>query len=340
MKSVAPFEFESLLQQSTRWIDVRAPIEFQSGSIPGAINLPLLMDVERHEIGLAYKSQGQKAAIDLGHQLVSGPIREARVTAWLAEAKQHPNAVFYCFRGGLRSQIVQLWLKEKNVHPSIVEGGYKALRRYLMEKLDSVAQDLKFHVVSGPTGSGKTTYLQSSARPYLDLEALAKHRGSAFGSLSEPQPNQVDFENALAIALLRLYACKEAILIEDESLMIGHRLIPAALFRRMQTSRKIILDTPTEVRIENIFRDYVLNSNLGLRGDVGRFTEFRASVHAISRKLGGLRTQEILRDLDISQKEFESNNSLDSNRVWIRKLLAWYYDPSYKFSLQKNEGLF
>jgi tRNA 2-selenouridine synthase len=264
---------------------------------------------------------------------VSGDVRETRIEAWIAATNSSQTSgrpvVIYCFRGGLRSRTVQGWLTERGVHRPIVTGGYKALRRYLLTSLDTLAESLNFEVVSGPTGSGKTSFLQNSGRPFVDLEALAAHRGSAFGALETPQPTQIDFENALAVTLIRLKDCVTPILIENESRLIGHRAIPEALFKKMRSSPKLWLDVSLEDRVENIYRDYVLASRLGTRQDSRQFEDFRRAVQAISRKLGGLRAEEILIDIENSRREFESGRGLDTNRVWIEKLLRWYYDVRY-----------
>lgn len=337
MKRIIATDCEQHLLRGARFIDVRAPIEFAAGSIPGAVNLPLLSDDERHQVGVVYKEQGQAAAVALGHTLVQGSVKDARVQAWLTELKAHPEAILFCFRGGLRSQISQTWLAEAGASVPIVEGGYKALRTYLMETIERLSSRLQFQIVSGPTGSGKTAYIKASGQAFIDLEDLAKHRGSAFGALEEPQPNQVNFENAVALELLKLAHLRTPILAEDESAMIGHRLIPVTLFERLRQSERLILNVPIESRVEAIFLDYVLNSKLGLRNDVSQFDSFRSSVRAISRKLGGERTQEILADMDFAQAQFESGQGLDSNRVWIRKLLEWYYDPNYSFARERRE---
>lgn len=338
MKPVADtHQLEALFLNSPHWIDVRAPIEFEGGAIPGAVNLPLLTNEERHEIGLTYKHSGQANAIVLGHKLVGGAIREARTELWLSELKKYPQAMIYCFRGGLRSQTVQSWLHESGVDVRIIEGGYKALRRFLLESLQQSVSRLNFTVVSGPTGSGKTHYLCRSGRPYLDLERLACHRGSVFGQLETPQPCQADFENALAVELLKLSKQSQSILIEDESRMIGRCAIPEHLFLKMQESPKTLVELDFDQRVENIFADYILNSSLGRRQDTGKFEEFREAVGKISRKLGGLRTQEILHDLNSSEREFLVSQNLKSNRIWIAKLLEWYYDPLYRRSRKDRE---
>lgn len=339
MRVIGTSQFDSLLLEGTSLIDVRAPVEFADGAIPGARNLPLLTDDERRQIGTRYKEQGQDAAVALGHSLVSGAIREERITAWEDAARARPDSVIYCFRGGLRSRITQAWLAERGMELPIVEGGYKALRRHLLEAIEREAGALRFEVICGPTGTGKTTYLRSQGRPFLDLEELAGHRGSAFGGLEAPQPSQVDFENRLALELIRLarVAGRETILIEDESRMIGARCVPRALFERIQASSRTTLDVPIADRVENIFRDYVLASPLGSRGDARHFMTFRRAVRSIANRLGDARTREALSDLDRAEAEFMATGALDTNREWIRKLLDWYYDPVYVRGMNRAE---
>jgi tRNA 2-selenouridine synthase len=325
-------DIPSLFSGNIRWIDVRAPVEFAAGAMPGAVNLPLLNDDERRQVGTTYKEEGPDAAVALGHRLVSGTTKEGRIQAWLEEIRSHPNAVIYCFRGGLRSQTTQAWLRERGVHRPIVAGGYKALRKFLAEVIEKEAPSTKFRVVSGPTGSGKTIYIRSSGKPHLDLEAIARHRGSAFGSTEEAQPSQVDFENRLAIELLGLRGSEE-VLVENESRLIGRCYLPEPLMRAMQQSPILHLEVPLEERVENIMKEYVV----GTGGTISPpFESFRASVNAISRKLGGQRAQEILGDINQAQSQFERDGGLDENKTWIRKILVWYYDPLYQFSLDRK----
>ena len=294
------------------------------------MNLPLLTDDERHQVGLTYRKLGQQAAVELGHRLVSGEVKAARLAAWADHIQRHPQAILFCFRGGLRSRVAQAWLGERGLACPLSEGGYKALRNFLIEIYEHRAPTMNFLVVGGPTGSGKTRYLQESGKPHLDLERLAAHRGSVFGATEVPQPTQINFENALAVELLKLsQQVAGPILIENESQMIGRRAIPHALYRKMRTSPKLILDVPLAARVENVFQDYVINSKLGLLGDVTRFAEFTNAVVAISRRLGGVRTKVVLADLESCKAEFIQDKRLDSNRLWIGKLLSWYYDPVY-----------
>src|SRR5262245_14688215 len=124
-------EIFELLLSGTPLIDVRAPIEFQRGSIPGSLNLPLLENEERAAVGITYKTEGPEAAVALGHRLVSGDLREKRIAAWVSFARENPKAWIYCFRGGMRSQLTQGALREVGVGLPIVAGGYKRMRNLL-----------------------------------------------------------------------------------------------------------------------------------------------------------------------------------------------------------------
>lgn len=220
-------DFRSLFLSGVPMLDVRAPLEFTRGAFPGAVNLPLMDDAERHAVGLCYAEKGQHAAIELGHQLVSGEHKAARVAAWSDFARAHPDGYLYCFRGGLRSQLVQQWLHDAGVDYPRVTGGYKAMRAFLIATLDAAAAGQQWLVLGGMTGSGKTDVL-ADVPAALDLEGHARHRGSAFGRRALAQPQQVDFENALAIDVLRRIDARfRALVVEDEG-----RLSAAAMCRR------------------------------------------------------------------------------------------------------------
>jgi tRNA 2-selenouridine synthase len=132
---IEPINFSSLFLNDKILIDLRAPIEFQLGSIPKAMNLPLLTDEERHQVGITYKTHGQDAAITLGHKIVSGDIKAERLQKWIETIQINPDkSILFCFRGGLRSQTVQKWLQIEGYNCPIVSGGYKALRTYLISR--------------------------------------------------------------------------------------------------------------------------------------------------------------------------------------------------------------
>jgi tRNA 2-selenouridine synthase len=157
-------DFRTLFLSGVAMLDVRAPLEFARGAFPGAVNLPLMDDAERHEVGLCYAQKGQQAAIELGHQLVSGLRKAARIAAWAEFARAHPDGYLYCFRGGLRSQLVQQWLHAAGVDYPRVTGGYKAMRGFLIETTDAAAAEQQWFVLGGLTGSGKTDVLADVPR--------------------------------------------------------------------------------------------------------------------------------------------------------------------------------
>lgn len=322
-------------------IDVRAPVEFALGTLPGAINVPIMDDAQRAAVGTTYKTLGKEEAVRLGHELVSGAIKESRLREWSRYIAEHPNAVIFCFRGGLRSKITQSWLAEVGIHRPLIEGGYKGARQFLRDTIDQYSRD-SFVILSGPTGSAKTQVLNRAASfyPSLDLEALARHRGSAFGAMEKPQPTQINFENTIATSFLHLAPERKSspILIEDESRLIGRCAIPETLFNGMRASGLIYLEESFEQRVENILQDYVAEP---LRDDSNNvsalFGKFKNSIQMISRKLGGVRTQEILQDLkECEEACLKDPQNLHPNRAWIAKLLKYYYDPAYSRSFQKR----
>ena len=132
-------DYPRIFLQDVPLIDVRAPIEFQQGAFARAVNLPLMIDSERRAVGTCYKQHGQQAALALGHRTVNGKLREQRTAARLAACAERPAGYIYCFRGGLRSQLVQQWLHEAGVDYPRITGGYKALRNYLLGVLTQSA---------------------------------------------------------------------------------------------------------------------------------------------------------------------------------------------------------
>ena len=177
----------NIFLSNTPLLDVRAPVEFAQGAFPGAVNLPLMNDEERHEVGIRYKEAGQQSAIELGHSLVSGRLKDRRIQSWVEFANAHPDGVLYCFRGGLRSRITQQWLHEAGVDYPRITGGYKAMRRFLIDAIERLSQQARFVIVGGMTGSGKTDVIAALTHA-IDLEGLAHHRGSSFGGHPDHQP--------------------------------------------------------------------------------------------------------------------------------------------------------
>lgn len=318
-------------------MDVRAPVEFAKGAFPYACNLPLMDDGERQKVGTCYKERGQQAAIELGHQLVSGKSKAERIEAWAAFARLHADGYLYCFRGGLRSQIVQQWLKsEAGIDYPRVIGGYKAMRGFLIETTQAAVDDCDFVLVGGLTGSGKTELLAGLGNA-IDLEGHAHHRGSSFGKHATPQPRQIDFENALAIDLLkkRQQGIGQFVL-EDESRLIGSCAIPLPLQQAMLRYPMVWLEDSFSGRVQRILRDYVVDlcaEFVAGQGEEDGFSAFaermRVSLRNIVKRLGGECYQRLAKIMDDALAEQERSGSVDLHCAWIEGLLSEYYDPLY-----------
>ena len=330
-------DYASILMRGVPLLDVRAPVEFAQGAFPSAINLPLMNDEERHRVGLRYKQAGQDSAIVLGHELVSGDTKEQRVAQWVRFAKEHPEGYLYCFRGGLRSRISQQWLAEAGLaYPRII-GGYKAMRSFLIERLEQSIAASKFVLIAGFTGCGKTEVIQSLDAA-IDLEKLAHHRGSSFGKHATDQPVQIDFDNSLAIAFMRLHAAgKFNIVLEDESRLIGKCALPIPLRDIMQTSPVVWLEESEQSRVDRILHDYVEDlggqfaRKLGEQPGFDAFSErLLESLQNLYKRLGGERHGRLNQLMQNALREQKATGALECHREWIRPLLTEYYDPMYE----------
>ncbi len=316
-------DYAQILHDDRPLIDVRAPVEFHRGTLPSAVNLPLLTDKERDAVGKVFKSQGHDAAVALGHRLVTADAKATRVMAWRNFAVGHPRALITCWRGGLRSEIAQAWLAEAGVELPRVVGGFKALRQFCLDTIQSTGTARRFIVVGGRTGSGKT-HVVRAAREHLDLEAIANHRGSAFGGRSSPQPPPVTFENALAVALLKLSAAAP-IVVEDESRTIGRLAVPVAIYDAMQRAPIVLLDVDDADRVDNIYREYVAQAD-------SPEPHLTAGLARIERRLGGVRYRELAALMDRAFRA-DATHRRDAHREWIRRLLEYYYDPMYDYQI-------
>jgi len=326
-------------------IDLRAPCEFILGAFPMSNSLPLMSDREREQVGTCYKKQGKEAAIKLGHQLVQGSVKVERITGWKNFAKDHlETGYFYCFRGGLRSKTSQQWLAESGINYPLIEGGYKAMRRFLIDQTEQLSGSLNISIITGLTGSAKTKLINRIDNS-IDLEGLANHRGSSFGKNITPQPSQISFENSLAIQLLKHQAADHSQLyLEDESRLIGSRALPLVLKDKMDQSPLILIEESFEYRVEQIFEGYVLDmlvnfSELDSDNSVLLYTNYLIdSTNKIKKRLGGQGLKDmhrlITQAIDIQKK----TGLLDQHKGWITYLLKNYYDSMYQFQLEKKRS--
>lgn len=337
-------DYRQLFLNNTPMMDVRAPVEFNKGAFPNTVNIPLLDDSQREAVGLRYKQQGQDAAIELGWTLATPEIKQQRLESWKKFVAQHPEGYLYCFRGGLRSRLSQQLLRENGIDYPLVTGGYKAMRRFLIEELDRHCEQMSLLVIGGRTGSGKTLALQNLSQA-VDLENIANHRGSAFGKQVTAQPSQIDFENAVSIEIMKQCHQFSALVMEDESRLIGRLNMPEKLRQVIQASPLVVLETPIEQRVDIVLNDYVISSfpeyvkHYG--EELGReaFREqILGNLQRIKKRLGDDRFNRLEQEFKAALSTLEQNCDPDGFRSGIELLLTGYYDPMYDYQQTQRQG--
>ncbi len=341
---VEPVNIDKFLEftKSFPVLDVRSPGEFSHAHFPEAFSLPLFTDEQRKIIGTAYKQQNRHVAVDIGLQYFSDRMKRVYddvdkiLAGWMEEKKITASGnnvlLMYCWRGGMRSGAMAWLLSLYGYRIYVLIGGYKSFRRWTLAQFE---RQYNLHIIGGFTGSGKTEILmklKQDGHKVIDLEGLANHKGSAFGSLGQgPQPSAEMFENRLAMELYRgiplpeiitndngyAKADNEHIWIEDESMHVGSVGIPKAFWNQMRESNLFFIDIPFEERLKNIVARY------------GKYEkpELETCILKIQKRLGGLETKSALQ-------------SLKENRIQeCFSILLRYYDKLYNVSLHNRENL-
>jgi len=239
-------------------IDVRTPAEYSEDHIPGAINCPVLSNEERIKVGTLYTQVSPFEARKVGAALIARNIAGHLQSRFHAHLKSWRPLV-YCWRGGQRSGAMSIILAQVGWAAHKLEGGYKSYRRDVLEKLDALPQCYSFRVICGPTGSGKSRLLAAlsdTGHQILDLETLARHRGSVLGKLPEqPQPSQKRFDSSVLQSLQKLDPSRP-VYVEAESSKIGLVTLPPALTTAMHASPCLLLETPMSTRVAGLLEDY------------------------------------------------------------------------------------
>lgn len=342
---------EDFIQQANNHpvFDVRSPGEFSHAQIPGAYSLPLFTDDERAVVGTTYKKQSREKAIKAGLDYF-GPkmkVMIETVEALIADRdrmagkkisndQRSANTVLvHCWRGGMRSAGVAWLLDLYGFKVYTLVGGYKAYRKWVREQFE---KDYAFSIIGGHTGSGKTLVLQELIQQQytaIDLEALANHKGSAFGAVGK-QPSQEMFENLLAQQLSAVSTKMTdhsqqttadgrpstlndqplTIWLEDESQRIGNLQLPMSLWNTMRKSPVYFLDIPFEARLDYITEEY---------GKTEKEKLVNATIR-IQKRLGGLETKNVIGHL------------LEDNHKEAFRILLRYYDKWYQKALFNREN--
>jgi tRNA 2-selenouridine synthase len=266
-------------------LDVRSPAEYAHAHIPNAINLPLFNNDERKVVGTTYKQVSREDAIKIGLEYFGPKMRQVVEEV---EALGSNEVLVHCWRGGMRSGAIAWLLDLYGFKVSLLEGGYKAFRNWVLQQMEL---DYHFKIVGGFTGTAKTDLLHKLSEekfPVIDLEGLASHKGSALGGIGMPaQPSQEHFENKLAVHLWQLKN-EPFIILEDESQRIGNLQIPNEIYKKMKLGTVYFLDVPMEPRLDYLVKEY---GKLPLE-------DLKNAILRISKRLGGLETKNALEALE------------------------------------------
>ncbi len=299
-------------------VDVRSPAEYAEDHIPGAINCPVLDDAERERIGILYR-QSPFGAKKVGAVLVARNIARHIEDNWLDQPRSwHP--LIYCWRGGQRSGAMTHILRQVGFAAERLEGGYKNYRRHVLEQLQALPAAFSFRVICGLTGSGKSRLLlalQQAGAQVLDLEAIARHRGSVLGDMPDtPQPKQKGLDSQLLTAL-ESFDPAYPVYVESESKKIGVLNMPDALLQAMRDGACLRMETPLKLRVALLREDYA------------HFLLEPELLAANLERLQGLYANDLL-------KRWRTLCAAGEWDQLVAELLERHYDPAYSKSILRN----
>ncbi len=312
---------ETFRSSESALLDLRSEKEYDLGHIPGSFNVPLLSNQERHEVGKAYKEQGKTQAVQMGLEIFAHK-QEAFLGKVESLCSSQKEVVLYCWRGGLRSQMVGAWLGLLGFSVSLIQGGYKSYRHWALEELEALSRH-PLIVLNGKTGAGKTQilqWLQSDSRiGAIDFEGLACHRGSAFGALGQDAscPTQQNFENQL-VECFQEQKHHSHIVVELEG-AIGPVVLPSYLRKAMRQAKMVMVERDLKDRVEHLVELYTKSWG------PDREKEFLDRLEWLSKFISQKDKQEIRQSLQ--GKHFHQVT---------RKLLELRYDRVYEKSLRKH----
>ncbi len=300
-------------------IDARSEAEFAQDHLPGAQNWPTLNDAERHQIGTLYTQVNPFEARKRGAAMAARNIA-AHIERAVIDKPKDWKPLTYCWRGGQRSGSLSLILSQIGFRVTIIEGGYKAFRAAIMQDVAPLVSQLKFEVVCGPTGSGKTRLLQALAAQgaqVLDLEALANHRSSVLGAIPGlAQPSQKRFDTLIWNAL-RNFDSSRPVYVESESKKVGNLSVPTELMQAMRQATCLDLQLPDHERVALLMEDYDY-----LVRDVDYFCNRLSVLTALKGK--------------VLVESWQAQARAGEFAPVVQDLLSSHYDPAYLQSIQRN----
>jgi tRNA 2-selenouridine synthase len=299
-------------------IDARSQREYGEDHLPGAANLPVVDDDEYAEVGTVHRGDSHRAyGIGVSYALknISQSIEDL-----VARYPKDTRMLVYCFRGGKRSKLWFDALSTIGYRVDRLPGGWKSYRAWVREELARLPGQFHYRVLCGPTGCGKTRMLAALAdagAQVLDLEDLARHRGSLIGAIPGiAQPTQKWFDSLL-VDKLRRFDPAQPVWLESESKKIGAIELPNALLEAMRNAKVFGVSAAMSERVKLWREDYA---------------HFERDPRVLMERLHHLRPL-------IGGEEFSHWERLaDERRIaeLFQRLMEAHYDPAYARSIRKN----
>lgn len=296
---------EALKLKDAVIIDTRSPVEFEKDRVPGAVNIPILDNEERKVVGIMYKENPDEAT-KKGYEYYNKKL--PRMTEELKKPDKDKNIIIYCWRGGMRSQTITKLVADLGFNAFLLEGGYRAYRRYVRVQLEKYEPPFTFIVLYGLAGSGKTELIKQ-LNPSIDLEGLAQHRSSNFGGIGLKPRKQKLFESLLFKRLKELEK-EKVVFIEGESHKVGKVFIPNSVFKAMKKGVAVRVDCSIENRAKQIVKDYFTH---------GEEDKIREIIVYLKPHLSAKVVEHLLKLMD--EKNYEEVSKI---------LLTDYYDSKYE----------
>ncbi len=309
---MSTLSYENILKLNNKiYVDVRSPLEFKESTIPGAINIPVLLNEERERVGTLYVGKKLNESKLFAIESISKRLPEI-FKKFLELKKEYENIIVFCSRGGYRSKSIVSLLNSIDISVSRIDGGYKSYRNYVLDNMDKLISTVTPIVLYGNTGCGKTKILQELKirdYPVIDLEGLANHRGSILGSVGlDEQPRQKMFESLLFEELYKYQ--NSYIFLEGESKRIGKVLIPESLYEKMANNINIKIESDIDYRVNLLVDEYASTDNK---------EEIANAISLLKKFISNEHLNDLLNALEEDDYEYIA-----------RQLCINYYDIRYK----------